>query len=96
MDYPRKNGAKRKQLQHVLNTTGIFPDELQEPIIPEAYLDVWFYFWDIGAAGALTYTEIASYMQVSGEYISPVTARNLIRLSGIYSAEIARIQQDER
>jgi hypothetical protein len=93
LDYPLKAGSKRSQLLHVVESTEIEPVELNEPEVPEMYLNVWIYFWELKMAGNLSYTEILNYMLVTAEKISPVTVRLIIKLNAEYETEVIRIQR---
>lgn len=101
MDRRDKSGrSKREHLEQVEKATGKRPADLESPPFPDELAHIWAYFLDLSSArssggmgpGPITYTEIASWSNMTATPITPAEVRAVKRLDALW----LRVISEER
>lgn len=91
LDFPAKDGVtKREHLELIWESTGQFPRALEEPSIPERFDKVWDVYWEIRNGESITYQELRSYIELSGDVLTPWEVEQIRFIDKIVCNELSK------
>lgn len=95
----QQDGASlRDHLNVAFNATGIKPEQLDVPELPESVAYIWGWFCDLNrtrtsngyGANCLTYTEIKDWMYVTDIHLEPFELRAIMAIDVEYMNQSAK------